>query len=391
MKKRLLSLLLTAAMLLSLAACQDGDKADDENSGPDVTDGEKDDEGETPLPFYSNNIDERGFWGVDALKYVQLFNYEALEIPHDVHFVSEGEITVEMIQFLQNARLPAPDETQITDRPVQDGDKVNIDFVGSIDGVEFEGGNSGGDGSYVVAGTGQFIDDFLWQIIGHYPGETIDVYVSFPVPYRNNEALAGKEALFVTTINHISVIEDDYIAEHLYESHELSTVAEFRDFVHGLSHREIQKKQIQEYVLEFLFEEVDVTIPDYFMAMIIEQSLDSLRLEAQSYNMDFDEFLGLQFGVDGINGMLEEYKEMHNRHAKTQLVMQAIIEDKNMTITEEEVFEFLIDFGIPEDELDDVAEIYGMPFLYQTALHHLILYYIVDNAVLLEANTGEAE
>lgn len=89
-----------------------------------------------------------------------------------------------------------------TSLTVEDGDTVNIDFVGSIDGVEFEGGSTEGTGTDLVIGSGSYIDDFEEQLIGAHPGDTVDVYVTFPEDYGDEE-LNGKEALFVVTINGI--------------------------------------------------------------------------------------------------------------------------------------------------------------------------------------------
>ena len=84
----------------------------------------------------------------------------------------------------------------------KDGDTVNIDFVGTIDGVEFEGGNTNGQGSDLTLGSHRFIDNFEEQIVGHAVGETFDVVVTFPEDYHATE-LAGKEAVFATTLNGI--------------------------------------------------------------------------------------------------------------------------------------------------------------------------------------------
>lgn len=85
---------------------------------------------------------------------------------------------------------------------VADGDTVNIDYVGSIDGVEFDGGNTNGQGTDLVIGSGSYIDDFEEQLIGAHPGDTVDVNVTFPEDY-GNEDLNGKDALFKVTINGI--------------------------------------------------------------------------------------------------------------------------------------------------------------------------------------------
>lgn len=95
-------------------------------------------------------------------------------------------------------------EILVTDTSVavEDGDTVNIDYVGTIDGVEFSGGNTQGQGADLTIGSGTYIDDFEEQLIGHYIGETVEVDVTFPENYGNDD-LNGKDAVFEVTINGI--------------------------------------------------------------------------------------------------------------------------------------------------------------------------------------------
>lgn len=87
---------------------------------------------------------------------------------------------------------------------VEDGDTINIDYVGSIDGVEFDGGSY--EGYDLVIGSETFIDDFEEQLIGAHPGDTVDVTVTFPDNY-SAEDLQGQEALFEVVIN--GIYEDE--------------------------------------------------------------------------------------------------------------------------------------------------------------------------------------
>ena len=89
-----------------------------------------------------------------------------------------------------------------TSLTVENGDTVNIDYVGSVDGVELDGGSTGGTGTDLVIGSGSYIDDFEDQLVGAHPGDTVDVYVTFPEDYGIEE-LNGQEALFVVTVNGI--------------------------------------------------------------------------------------------------------------------------------------------------------------------------------------------
>lgn len=90
-----------------------------------------------------------------------------------------------------------------TSLTVADGDTINLDYVGYVDGVAFEGGDTQGNGTSLTIGSGSYIDDFETQLIGHHVGEEVDVVVTFPEVYQNNPDMAGKEATFKCTINGI--------------------------------------------------------------------------------------------------------------------------------------------------------------------------------------------
>ena len=89
-----------------------------------------------------------------------------------------------------------------TSLTVESGDTVNIDYVGTVDGVEFEGGSTDGAGTDLVIGSGSYIDGFEDQLIGAHPGDTVEVNVTFPEDY-GVEDLDGKAAVFTVTVNGI--------------------------------------------------------------------------------------------------------------------------------------------------------------------------------------------
>ena len=105
---------------------------------------------------------------------------------------------------------------QVTDRKVKKGDVVNIDYTGTIDGKEFDGGSA--SGADLTIGSGTFIDGFEDQLIGKKPGETIQVKVTFPKDYTNAD-VAGKDAVFETKINYIEEdqkLTDQFVKENYY-------------------------------------------------------------------------------------------------------------------------------------------------------------------------------
>ena len=100
-----------------------------------------------------------------------------------------------------------PDSYTLSTDPsmtIKIGDMVNIDFVGSIDGEEFEGGSTEGQGTALVIGAKRYIDDFEEQLVGAHPGDSVDVNVTFPEDYGKEE-LNGKDALFKVKVNGIYV------------------------------------------------------------------------------------------------------------------------------------------------------------------------------------------
>ena len=89
-----------------------------------------------------------------------------------------------------------------TSLTVKDGDTVNIDYVGKIDGTAFDGGSTNGKGTDLTIGSGSYIDDFEDQLVGAHPGDKVEVTVTFPDNYQATD-LAGKEAVFDVTVNGI--------------------------------------------------------------------------------------------------------------------------------------------------------------------------------------------
>ena len=136
---------------------------------------------------YSDGLDENGYWsGIKALDYVTLpEDYAAIPLKK-----ADIEPTEEDIQSQIDSVLSQNTTTrQVTDRAAADGDTVNIDYAGTVDGVAFTGGTY--SGYSLTLGSGSFIDGFEDQIVGHKPGETFDVNVTFPDGYSDSTDAEG--------------------------------------------------------------------------------------------------------------------------------------------------------------------------------------------------------
>ena len=181
-----LCLVCAGALALSLAAC--GGKADSAASSTASSSALGSASDYDYQNFnYSDGLDEKGYWeGIRALDYVTL--------PEDFASVaikrSDVEPTSEEVEEQISDLLSQYSSTEhITDRAAADGDTVDINYVGSVNNVEFTGGSA--ENYDLTLGSGTFIDGFEDQIIGHKPGETFDVNVTFPDGYSDSTDASG--------------------------------------------------------------------------------------------------------------------------------------------------------------------------------------------------------
>ena len=380
---RITSLTLSLALAFGLSGC--GGSSSSAASGSGAASSSASSQAAQESLDFSAGLDDNGRWeGITALDYVTLpENYAAYPLPAEVTQVDE-----EVIQSTLDT-LPYNYATteQITDRAVEDGDQVNIDYVGSIDGVEFEGGSTGGAGTTVTAGSSNYIDDFLTQIIGHTPGETFNVEVTFPDPYENNPDLAGKDAVFVTTINYIEEtnvpeLTDEFVAENLGDVYEgAQTVDDVRA---AITEQTIRNQIINYFKSEDGFmaqctfsEELPEAVVQYQSDLCVEY----FRQAAASNGMDFASFISLYFdGITTEDELLDLQEDAILTGARQTLMLQAIAEAQDITISDEDVSSYMSEeMGVPD--LTQYEATYGMPYLKNFVLNNKMLEFLADNAV----------
>jgi trigger factor len=326
---------------------------------------------------YSENIDENGLWeGIAALDYVELHDYDTFSIPSDIHSISDADVQTEVDAILSGNST----SKQITDRPVADGDTVNIDYVGSVDGVEFDGGSTGGAGTEVTIGVTSYIDDFLEQLIGHKPSETFDVNVTFPEDY-GVENLNGKDAVFVTTINYISEtvipeLNDAFVSDILSADYGWKTVAEMKNGIYG----DLQDDAIRDYIQQYLVSDVVVTsIPEKILEYQESSMVKWYQDYADNYGIGLEEFLASYVGVSSMEELKELNSENTSNSAKLSLVIQAIAENSNIAVSLEDLSEYFKTESGDEDYSQFEVN-YGLPYLKQIVLTSKVMNYLVDHS-----------
>ena len=354
MKRKLLYFTMLVLLIAALAGCKKTPKEPEE---PTATQSPSDEAAAAYGEFsYSEGLDENGFWvGIKASDYVPEFDYEGIVVPSDSTTVEDAELMSAVESALYGE---IKEESKSTDRAAADGDAVNITYVGSVGGVEFEGGATGEDGANIIIGYTSYIDNFLEQLIGHMPGETFDVNVTFPEDYGNEE-LNGQAAVFVTTINYI--INIDEIKEDARKNY--------------------QKGNVQSFIRTYLSDEITVdVIPDSLMEYQNKAFLKYYYDTSKMYGMSWDDLLS-EMGAATTEELLESNKEANTQNAKYSLIMLSIAEKLDMTASEEEIDKFFADNSYGEEEYTEIKETYGMPYLKQFILTQKVFDLIVEKAV----------
>lgn len=333
---------------------------------------------------YSTGLDENGFWeGITALDNVELCDYSGIAVPAEVHLVSEEAVQSEMDSYLSQFTTTE----EVENRAVQDGDTVNIDYVGSVDGVEFEGGSTQGAGAEVIIGYTSYIDDFLEQLIGHMPGETFDIEVTFPDNYGTEESgsahLNGKDAVFSTTINHIvqyndAVLSDSFVEENFSETLGWSTVAQMKEAIR----EDLQTAALASYFQEYIVTNSIVnTLPESMLQYQQNALIYYYQEYADYYSMEMQDFLSSYMGVASTEELLAMYEEDNTTTAKFYLLIQAIAEKEGISVSQEDLDAYFLDYAGTED-YSQLEEYYGKPYLHLMVLTQAVLDHLESKAVL---------
>ncbi|MBE6694375.1 MAG: trigger factor [Ruminococcaceae bacterium] len=264
---------------------------------------------------------------------VVIEGYMGLEIEKKVEKATAEEVDRELDMIRErNSR-----ETEITDGAAEMGDNVKIDFAGSVDGVAFEGGSS--KDYSLKLGSGSFIPGFEEQIAGHKIGESFDVNVTFPEDYHADE-LAGKAAVFATTLNAISKIElpelDDDFAKDVSE---FDTMAEYRADIEAKiqkRHDDAAESAFEEAVIKALTEKLGgEEIPEAMFEAETENLLRDYdnRLRMQGLDlMTYFKYTGLD-----LDKMREQLRPQAESYVKIRLALEKIAELEGCAVTDEEL------------------------------------------------------
>ena len=276
---------------------------------------------------------------------VKLGAYKGLKASKEEVNVTEEDVLARLKEEQEkNSRL-----IEITDRAVEDGDQISLDFEGSVDGVPFEGGK--GENFDLEIGSGSFIPGFEEQLVGAKIGEDLDVNVTFPAEYHAEE-LAGKDAVFACKVNAIKAKElpelDDEFASDISEFETLEELKNSYKEEILKEKEEAAKSALEEQVIDQAIENAEMDIPEAMIDSEADQMLQQFAQQLMQSGISLEQYAG--FMGKTVDAMRDELRPQAEKRIKTGLVLEAVAKAENIEVSEE-------DF---DAELTEMATMYGL-------------------------------
>ncbi len=281
---------------------------------------------------------------------VNLGQYKDLTIEKEEITVNEEELN----NALRSVQERNAELSMITDRAVENGDIVNIDFTGYVDNKAFEGGSA--KGYSLTIGSNTFIAGFEEQIIGMKVGEEKDIFVVFPENYVPE--LAGKNATFKIKLNEIRVkvlpeIDDSLALDADIEN--VSTLEELKNHltedIKKSKQQQQDQKQFQELINKIV-ENATLEVADTLVNAQIDYKVDGLKKQIEQNGITFEQYL--QMTNSNEEKLRESLVNDATKSVKTTFVVEEIIKNENLNVTSEEleaeVTKLANQYNVPVDE-----------------------------------------
>lgn len=273
------------------------------------------------------------------------------------------------------------------------GDTVNIDYVGTIDGEEFDGGSA--EGYDLELGSGSFIDNFEDQLVGHGAGDKVTVKVSFPEDY-SQESLQGKAAEFAVTVNSVKrapELTDAWVQS--YENTKADTVEAFREEQRALmqaNYDNYYHSEVQQKALEALVEASDITLSDAMKQYGEDFVIYSNVQQVQNYGMSLADLINMYSMT--VSEFKEEMASEGESYAEQYFVVKKLAADQGITATDEvmdALAKNLSDLSGEEYTKESLIESYGQETVESEAVNEAVLSYLESQVQVTEETEETAE
>ena len=331
---------------------------------------------------FSTGLTEEGFVKGADLSGVKDLALEGMEIPYSAVEYMDDKVEADLLSAAKQYAT-YKDDAELT---VEDGNTINLNYAGSVDGVAFDGGTA--ENQTLVIGSGSFIDNFEEQLIGSHPGDDVTVNVTFPDPYENNPDLAGKAAVFECHVNSIYTIpevDDEFVKT--YYSDLAGSAEEFRAYIKEQGYQ----SNLDTYIANYITENASVSkIPSSYkkhLRQLIKYT-DEQTFEQYKTYMSYYGYSASDMTFSDYTQMSDSEYEKHLREeaesqATLDLTYESIFKNAGLSISEEDYNQIVNYYGGEETAVTT----YGAPYLKQTAIKYSVISYLKEKVNVTEGET----
>lgn len=394
MKKKLVILLLSTMMAVTAVGC-----GNNKNEGVNGTETVESTENGTEEEVIAAS---RAFADLKGSDYTKLCDYNGIEVTITGDYTVKDTAREDYFKSVFENYGPFfredPEKTT-----VGEGDIVNVDYVGKLDGVAFNGGTAEGQDIDVynnssANGASSYIEGFTEGLKGASVGDVIDCDVTFPENYGNAD-LAGKAVVFTFTVNSIqremTIDEmDDKFAQDVFNAESLDALyTQVQEYLEQTA-KANKERDTYTAVQDYLLANCTVDVPkDAAAARVADFRRQIVETQCGGDETKLEEFASTYYGKS-LEELEAQWDEIMTENLKLELIMDAIVEDMGLTVTEEE-FNTYIQNGIAAGQFANEEALFqsygfgdaafGESYLRKRCLYETALTKVVEKAVVKEA------
>ncbi|MCR5557537.1 MAG: trigger factor [Butyrivibrio sp.] len=350
-----------------------------------------------------DNLKTEALTDVNTSDFVTPGEYKGITIEAALKEVTDEDVEA----YIQDLLSSNPLMNEVTDRAVQDGDTVNIDYVGKYADTQeaFDGGTA--TGANLVIGSNTYIDGFESGLVGATKGETRDLNLTFPENYGSTD-LAGKDVVFTVTVNSIQVastdMTDEWAASLGYE--DVSNIEELKAYVVGkLSEdaKEDYEAIVENTAVQTVVDNATFTdAPQELINRYILQQNQMIEYRASMFSYMYgqqvtpSDLINVYMQNEGFVGTADDYlnsiaKDMANQY----LLFQTIADEQGITVSEEDIDEYLKNAyesasNTAFSSYEEYKASLDLEVYREGLMAEKVVKYIVDNANVVEAAAEDA-
>ena len=323
--------------------------------------------------------------------YVTLGEYKGLEVSVDGDYeVDDTDIN----EYVDNQCASYPEYEDTDKTTVEDGDFVNIDYEGLLDGTAFDGGTA--EGYVLEIGSNSFIEGFEEGLVGAEVGKEVALNLTFPENYTNTE-MAGKEVVFNVTVNKIvtkkdmthDTLTDEYVSANFSKD---NVTAYLDDVKTTLENNATSTKEsdTRSAVIDAVTKNCEISgFPDGLLEQRVAQYISQFQTMCDSYGVDMKDYLSSYYGMteDDFNTQVESYM---TENLTTELVFQAVAKAEGIEIDEDGygayVKECMANYGYTDEE--SLYDAYGEDYLKNVYTYDKALDQVMGETTINYTNTA---